>query len=95
MKLSVATLLIDVQKKYLLHISVDHVNFTVTVFFRLVTYAILFGFKAHPFFGKTMLPVSSGSDNGTPKHKGKDSQGKDVYYHNCTSSPEAVREEVT
>ena len=65
----------------------------VVSYYRLATYAILFGFKAHPFFGKTMLPVSSGTDKGTPKHKGKD-QTKDIFYHNCTTSPEAVRGEV-
>ena len=61
------------------------------MYFRLVTYAILFGFKPHPFFEKTLLPV--GADKGTPKHKTKEAM-REIYHHNCTTSPEAVRDEV-
>ncbi len=66
---------------------------------RLATYGILFGVKAHPFFGKTILHTSTTSDKsgGTPKHNKtrSDPSGKELYYHNCTTSPEAVRDEVS
>ncbi len=55
---------------------------------------ILFGFKLHPFFGKTVVYISGGMDKGTPKHRGRDGTFKEVYFHNCTTAPEAVREEV-
>ncbi len=59
-----------------------------------MTYVILFGFKLHPFFGKTVVYISGGIDKGTPKHRARDGIFKEVYFHNCTTAPEAVREEV-
>ena len=55
---------------------------------------VLFGFHIGPLFGKSLytcaLPVPV--DKGTPKHKSKDH--RDMVHHNCSMSPEAIREEV-
>ena len=68
--------------------------------FRLVTYVILFGLNVKPLFGKNIMlgsPPQSPlpGDKGTPKHKLRDSSlPRDIPFHNCSMSPEAVREEV-
>ena len=66
--------------------------------FRLATYAVLFGLKKEPFFGKSVLPLNNNAVTeklgGTPKHKVKDNSVREIGSHLCTTSPEAVREEV-
>ena len=54
-------------------------------------YVILFGFNMRPLFGK-MFCAGSLNDKGTPKHKSKET--KQQLHHMCSTSPEAVRDEV-
>ena len=56
---------------------------------------MLFGLTLKPLFDKSMVWPMQVAEKGTPKHKTKDSKNENnVLWHNCSMSPETVREEV-
>ena len=73
------------------------------IYFSLATYLILFGFTVKPVFQKSLVwpcqvvdKCISLSSSSTQKHKSsRDTHNEEnVLFHNCTLTPDIVREEV-
>ncbi|XP_013415459.1 transmembrane protein 39A [Lingula anatina] len=61
----------------------------------LVIYFILFGPNVKPLFDRSLVWPASVSDKSSPKHRSRDRDNSEIVLrHTCSSSPEAIREEV-